>query len=115
MCSLQYFYKVLNNPTLVKELREIAIKEFSVENVLFWENYQLLQKMSKEFQLEYKNIISRDKNKSQMSQMSQFSFDSYYMNQMNYYQLVPNNDNNYDPQFPIPKQHMRYFISFYHM
>jgi len=51
--SIQYFYKVLNTPSLVNDLRDIAVKEFSVENVLFWENYQVLQIMIYRYQVEF--------------------------------------------------------------
>ncbi|OUM65098.1 hypothetical protein PIROE2DRAFT_7988 [Piromyces sp. E2] len=117
MCSIEYFYKVLNTPTLVGELRDIAIKQFSVENVLFWENYQILQKMSKEYQIENKRKIrnSNNDNNNNIS-MKQYNFESYYKQQMDGYQkAVPNDNVSFDSTLPIPQEHIRYFTLFYHM
>ncbi|ORX79731.1 hypothetical protein BCR32DRAFT_269313 [Anaeromyces robustus] len=45
--SIEYFYKLINDPIIIEELKEVAISEFSIENVLFWEAYRELMKLSK--------------------------------------------------------------------
>ncbi|KAG4083980.1 hypothetical protein H8356DRAFT_967078 [Neocallimastix lanati (nom. inval.)] len=114
MNSLQYFYKLLNTPSLVSELREIAIKEFSVENVLFWENYQILQKMVNKYYIEY----NKAKEFRDERIVTQYDFENYY-----FQQLQGNNNNSdgsmdnysYDPNMPIPDEILPYFTSFYYM
>jgi len=110
MNSLQYFYKVLNTPALINELKKIAIKEFSVENVLFWENYQLLKKMVYCYQLEYNKAIEMGDERL----VSQYDFEGYYQQIQNY--STSSQDNYvYDPSMLIPKEIMPYYMSFYHM
>jgi len=110
MSSLQFFYKVLNTPSLVNELRNIAVKEFSVENVLFWENYKILQEKSKNFQMFYNSEYPS------IRPSNQYNFDYYYyqLQQRNY---APEflNRGVYDPNMPIPKELFSLYISFYHM
>jgi len=45
--TMEYFYKLINDPIIIEELKEVAISEFSVENVLFWESYRELMKLTK--------------------------------------------------------------------
>ncbi|KAG4106393.1 hypothetical protein H8356DRAFT_1269392 [Neocallimastix lanati (nom. inval.)] len=45
MNTIEFFYRVLKHPSLVEELKTVAVQEFSVENVLFWENYCTLHKL----------------------------------------------------------------------
>jgi hypothetical protein len=45
--SIEYFYKLINDPIIIEELKEVAISEFSIENVLFWESYRELMNLSK--------------------------------------------------------------------
>ncbi|OUM56489.1 hypothetical protein PIROE2DRAFT_65507 [Piromyces sp. E2] len=110
MNSLQYFYKVLNTPSLVNELRSIAIKEFAVENVLFWENYQILKKMIYRYQIEYK----RAKEMGDENLVGQYDFEGYYQNIQNYTSSSEDNFS-YDSTMLIPQEIMPYFLSFYHM
>jgi hypothetical protein len=111
--SPQYFYKVLQTPSLVNELREIAIREFSVENVLFWESYKVLQKMIIRYQAEYQKA----KEIGNIESLNQYDFEKYYFQQM---QMQSYSDSSldgvtYDPTMPIPKELMKYFMSFYRM
>eukprot|EP00833_Pecoramyces_ruminatium_P001322 jgi/Orpsp1_1/1175354/evm.model.c7180000053503.1 len=110
MNSIQYFNKVLNTPSLVNELREIAIKEFSVENVLFWENYQILQKMVCRYHLEYKKA----KELCDENIVKEYDFENYYFQQLQNYSDNSFDDCSYDPNMPIPKEILPYFKSFYH-
>jgi hypothetical protein len=111
LSSMQYFYKVLNTPALVNELRDIAIKEFSVENVLFWENYQLLQKMVYRYQIEY----ARAKAMNDERYLAQYDFEGYYQQQLMSQQVTASMDSySYDPNMAIPRQIMPYFTSFYY-
>ncbi|KAL6609016.1 hypothetical protein LY90DRAFT_506715 [Neocallimastix californiae] len=92
LTSKKLFNKVLNTPSLVHDLRSIALKEFSVENVLFWENYQDLQNMN------YLNFI--DYNKSEESReesglLNQFYYE--YMDEPKHKQFYSTSSmNNYD-------------------
>jgi len=110
MSSLQFFYKVLNTPSLVNELRNIAVKEFSVENVLFWENYKVLQEKTKNYQMYYNNEFPS------LKPDNRYNFDYYYyqLQQKNYAPDFLNNEV-YDPNMPIPRELFSYYISFYHM
>jgi len=111
--SFQYFYKVLNTPTLVNDLREIAIKEFSAENVLFWENYQVLQLMIYRYQVEYNKAMD----KGDENLVSQYNFDEYYEHQMQSLSAssIEEADRNrsYDPNMIVPKEILPYYLTFY--
>ncbi|KAG4095522.1 hypothetical protein H8356DRAFT_1276326 [Neocallimastix lanati (nom. inval.)] len=107
--SIQYFYKVLNSPPLIEELRNIAIKEFSVENVLFWENYQVLQKMIYRYQIEFK----RAERIGNPKLISQYDFEGYYQQQLQTFSVSSMDDYSYDPNMPVPREIMPYYISFY--
>jgi len=108
--SIQYFYKVLNSPPLIEELRNIAIKELSVENVLFWENYQILQKMVYRYQIEYKKA----ERVGNPRLVSQYDFEGYYQQQIQSYSVSSMDDYSYDPNMPVPNEIMPYYINFYH-
>ena len=109
---MQYFYKVLNSPPLVEELKSIAIKEFSVENVLFWENYQVLQKMVYRYQIEYRKA----KELGDERIVGQYNFDEYYQQVQQNYQTSASMDGySYDPNMFVPKEIMKYYMYFYHM
>jgi len=107
--SIQYFYKVLNSPPLIEELRNIAIKEFSVENVLFWENYQVLQKMIYRYQIEFK----RAERIGNPKLISQYDFEGYYQQQLQTFSVSSMDDYSYDPNMPVPREILPYYVSFY--
>jgi len=107
--SMQYFYKVLNSPPLVEELKSIAIKEFSVENVLFWENYQVLQKMVYRYQIELKKA----ERIGNPMLISQYDFDNYYHQQIQSFSVSSMDDYSYDPYFPVPREILPYYQIFY--
>jgi len=110
--SLQYFYRVLNTPSLVNELKNIAIKEFSVENVLFWENYQILQKMVYRYQVEY----NKAKELGNEHMVMQYNFDAYYQQvQQNQQYSASMDEYSYDPNMQVPREIMKYYVSFYTM
>jgi len=109
--SLQYFYKILNTPALVNELRDIAIKTFSVENVLFWENYQILQRMVYRYQKELHKAIEM----GDETMVAQYDFDNYYQQQIKSNYATPSMDSySYDPTLIVPKEIYPYFKSFYY-
>ncbi|ORX45452.1 hypothetical protein BCR36DRAFT_299500 [Piromyces finnis] len=108
--SIQYFYKVLNSPPLIEELKSIAIKEFSVENVLFWENYQILQKMVYRYQIEFKKAERIGNPRL----VSQYDFEGYYQQQLQTFSVSSMDEYSYDPNMPVPRELMTYYISFYH-
>ncbi|KAL6597633.1 hypothetical protein U3516DRAFT_564477, partial [Neocallimastix sp. 'constans'] len=126
LSSINYFYRVLNTSSLVAELREIAIKEFSVENVLFWENYQLLRKMISRYQIEY----NKAKEMGDEKIISQYDFENFFQQQQQHpslstvsgsetgnengtYSLVE--ESSLDPRTPVPKEILPYYNSFYFM
>ncbi|OUM69437.1 hypothetical protein PIROE2DRAFT_57479 [Piromyces sp. E2] len=108
--SIQYFYKVLNSPPLIEELKSIAIKEFSVENVLFWENYQVLQKMVYRYQIEFKKA----ERVGNPRLVSQYDFEGYYQQQLQAFSVSSMDDYSYDPNMPVPRELMPYYVNFYH-
>lgn len=102
--SMQYFYKILNSPALVEELKSIAIQEFVVENVLFWENYCTLQSLVYRFRHkkgEFGEGSSGSHGKTYQDVYSQNSGNSH-------------DDESYDPNFPLMPQLVPYFNAFYH-
>jgi len=106
--TLQYFYKILNSPNLLEELKTIAIQEFSVENILFWENYCILRK--------YAIRISKKQNCN--TSFSNYKYDeinnSYYCLQDTYsHSSSSQDDANYNPSFPLVSQLKPYYNSFY--
>jgi len=111
MSSIQYFYKVLNTPSLVNELRDIAIKEFCVENVLFWENYQILQTMAYRYQIELKK--AQEQGDARI--LTQYDFEGYYQKQVQSFSVSSMDDYSYDPNTPVPKEILPYYTSFYYM
>jgi len=101
--TMQYFYKILNSQNLVEELKEIAIQEFVVENVLFWENYCLLQK-----------LVSRAKQRQEIIGESSGSHHQKILLQDIYSQNSSHDDDSYDPNYPLLPQLVPYFNAFYH-
>jgi len=102
--TMQYFYKILNSQNLVEELKAIAIQEFVVENVLFWENYCILQK-----------LVTRAKQKQETNGDS--SSNSHHQKltlQDIYSQNSSHDDDSYDPNYPLMPQLVPYFNAFYH-
>jgi len=105
--TMQYFYKILNSPNLVEELKAIAIQEFVVENVLFWENYCILQKLVT--RAKHKQYIS-DGDSSSNSHHGKFTFqDIYTQNSGN-----SHDEESYDPNYPLLPQLVPYYNAFYH-
>ena len=94
---------VLNSPNLVEELKEIAIQEFVVENVLFWENYCILQK-----------LVSRAKQRQDIIGESSGSHHQKTLLQDIYSQNSSHDDDSYDPNYPLLPQLVPYFNAFYH-
>lgn len=112
MCSIQYFYKVLNNPSLFNELKNIAIKEFSVENILFYENYTKLQKIVYRYELEQKRKNDLESDRT----VSPNNFESYYQQQTNNYPYnFSKKENLVDPNKPLPNEILPFYLSFYYM
>ncbi|ORX43441.1 hypothetical protein BCR36DRAFT_303844, partial [Piromyces finnis] len=107
--SIQYFYKVLNTPSLVDELRDIAIKEFSVENVLFWENYQILQTMVYRYQME----LAKAKEMGNEKLVSQYDFEGFYQKQVQSFSISSMDSYSYEPNMPVPNEILPYYTSFY--
>ncbi|ORX87558.1 hypothetical protein BCR32DRAFT_240035 [Anaeromyces robustus] len=109
--SIQYFYKILNTPSLLNQLRDIAIKEFSVENILFYENYRVLQKMVFRYQSEY----NKAKETGNENEEIQYNFEEYYQEQIQSITTSSMDSVSYDPTMPVPKELKSYFTSFYEM
>ncbi|KAG4084634.1 hypothetical protein H8356DRAFT_1088630 [Neocallimastix lanati (nom. inval.)] len=106
--TIQYFLKILNSPNLVEELKSIAIQEFVVENILFWENYCILQKLvtkakHKQFNGEFESSGSSDHHGKLLTQ------DIYSQNSGN-----SHDEESYDPNYPLLPQLVPYFNAFYH-
>jgi len=99
--TMRHFYKILNSPNLVEELKAIAIQDFMVENVLFWENYCILQR-----------LVSRAKQKQESDSNSHHQkfalVDIYSQNSGSH------DDDSYDPNYPLLPQLVPYFNAFYH-
>jgi len=107
--SKQFFNKVLNNPTLVNELRKIAIKEFSVENVLFWENYQILQNMNYRYYIEYKKAEEM----GDVRLIDQYDFEGYYQEQIQSYTTSTMDNYSYNQNVQVPDTILPYYNRFY--
>ncbi|ORX87565.1 hypothetical protein BCR32DRAFT_289221 [Anaeromyces robustus] len=109
--SKTYFNKVLNNSSLVNELRNIAIKEFSVENILFWENYKILQNMN------YRHYVESKKAEEigDISLLNQYDFEGYYQQQVQSFTTPTSIMENYsyDSNIPVPKEIIPYYKRFF--
>jgi len=110
--SREYFYKVLNTPSLVYQLRDIAIKEFSVENVLFWENYNVLKSLVTRYFVEYKKAEEM----GNVELIEQYDFDGYYHQQIQSYSSYSRSSldgYSYDSKVYVPKKIIPYYDRFY--
>ncbi|ORX87564.1 hypothetical protein BCR32DRAFT_240042 [Anaeromyces robustus] len=105
----EYFSKVLDDPSLVNELRNIAIKEFSAENVLFWENYKVLQNMNYRYYVESKKAEEM----GDMRLLDQYDFEGYYQQQIKSYTTPTIQNITYDSNIPVPKEINPYYQRFY--
>ncbi|ORX78808.1 hypothetical protein BCR32DRAFT_328393 [Anaeromyces robustus] len=111
--SMQYFYKILNSPTLVEELKNIAIQEFVVENVLFWENYCTLHKLVARAKRKHENNRGYE-GSSNVSGGDRYRYGYGYMHEYGNHSSSSPDDESYDPNFPLIPQLVPYFNSFYH-
>jgi len=115
--TIESFYKVLNTPSLVEELKIVAIQEFSVENILFWENYCLLHKLVGRVLRRMKE--AKEEGKTEMD---------YVRSSLIMHDILSNNDNSYsgsgsasyyddityNPEIPIHYQLIPYYDTFYY-
>jgi len=106
--ELQYFYKVIKQPELVEELKAIAIQEFCVENVLFWENYCLLHKLVTRVTKHHKEVGGTIDN------YDLFSLQDIMYNENSTFSIEQQSDGSYDPEYPLLPQLVPYFNSFYY-
>jgi len=100
---------VLNTPSLVYQLRNIAIKEFSVENVLFWENYNVLKSLVTRYFIEYKKAEEM----GNVDLLEQYDFDGYYHQQIQSYSRSSLDSYSYDSKIQVPKKIVPYYDRFY--
>jgi len=106
--EMEYFQKILRTPEIVEELKVVAVQEFTVENVLFWENYCLLHQLAEKVVQHQKQhgdiddsenmfllqeIISRSQNTASSSSQREWFCES---------------------KMPVPSQLLPYFNSFYY-
>ncbi|ORX59166.1 hypothetical protein BCR36DRAFT_579791 [Piromyces finnis] len=106
--ELQYFYKVLQQPELVEELKAIAIQEFSVENILFWENYSLLHKLIIRVTKHHKEVGGSIDN------YDMFSLQDIMYSENSTSSSSNRSEGTYDPNYPLLPQLVPYFNSFYY-
>ncbi|OUM64918.1 hypothetical protein PIROE2DRAFT_8134 [Piromyces sp. E2] len=109
----EYFNKVLNTPSLVYLLRNIAVKEFSAENVLFWENYQILQNMNYRHYNESKKAEDLNGDVSNARLISQYDYDGYYQQQIQSVATDAMTQYAYDPSTPVPKEILPFYQNFF--
>jgi len=95
----------LNSPNLVEELKAIAIQDFVVENVLFWENYCTLQKLV--VRAKQKQDINADSSSS--SHHQKINLQDIYSNNSG-----SHDEESYDPNYPLMPQLVPYYNAFYH-
>jgi len=107
--SKEIFNKVLNTPALLNELRNISIKEFSAENVLFWENYQVLQKLNYRYYCEYKKAEEMGDTRL----INDYDFESFYQEQLQSYTTTAMDNYSYNPEAQVPKELIPYYERFY--
>jgi len=112
MHSLEFFKKVLKQQSLVEELKSIAIQEFSVENILFWENYCILHKMVDRVVNRFNDVDIADKD---IEYYPLFSLEDlmYTPSQSESVSSVVE-DGSYNPNLPILPQLQPYFDTFYY-
>ncbi|ORX78807.1 hypothetical protein BCR32DRAFT_269858 [Anaeromyces robustus] len=97
--TIEYIYIVLNSPSLVEELKVIAIQEFEVENVIFWENYCTLHK-----------LVAHARKKQEIGDSSSGSRISHD----HPYSQSSSDAESYDPNYPLLPKLVPYYNAFYH-
>ncbi|ORX83564.1 hypothetical protein BCR32DRAFT_291890 [Anaeromyces robustus] len=102
--TIEYFYKVLNTPSMVEQLKTIAIRLFSVENVLFWENYCTLHKITSRVKSRYEHHNHKSK------ALGAFLLDS----STNSESSITMEEESYDPNYPLLEELIPYYKSFYY-
>ncbi|KAG4093933.1 hypothetical protein H8356DRAFT_948024 [Neocallimastix lanati (nom. inval.)] len=115
--TIEFFYKVLNTPSLLEELKVVAVQEFSVENVLFWENYCLLHKLVSRVIRRMREAKNEDKMEMDYIRSSLILQDIISNNSSSYSGSGSANvydDITYSPEIPIQYQLIPYFDAFYY-
>ncbi|ORX43438.1 hypothetical protein BCR36DRAFT_460764 [Piromyces finnis] len=108
--SKELFNKVLNTPVLINELRNISVKEFSAENVLFWENYQVLQKLNYRYYCEYKKA----EESGDIRLIDDYDFEGLDQEQIQAAYTTSAMDNySYNPNAQVPKGLLPYYERFF--
>ncbi|KAG4103069.1 hypothetical protein H8356DRAFT_982673 [Neocallimastix lanati (nom. inval.)] len=107
--SKEAFKEVLKTPTFVYQLRNIAIKEFSVENVLFWENYKILQNMNHRYFVETKKAEEL----GNVNLVDLYDFEGYYQEQIQYYNTTVEDSYSYNSNLSVPAAIIPYYDQFY--
>jgi len=105
--ELEHFHKVLRQAELLEELKDIAIREFSVENILFYENYRLLHKLVIRVTKHHKEEGDTMDNYGEMYSLQDIIHDSTLSNSNR-------SEGTYDPGYPLLPQLEPYFNSFYY-
>jgi len=110
--SKETFLKVLSTPKFVEELKDIAIQEFSVENVLFWENYCTLQNLVRHVVAHHQSQDDGDKS---IEYYGLLSMEDIFYSDPSEGDItsVIYDDESYDPRYPILPQLLPYFNNFY--
>ncbi|ORX77344.1 hypothetical protein BCR32DRAFT_283267 [Anaeromyces robustus] len=113
--NLQYFYSILQSPAFMDELKSIALQEFVAEDILFWENYCTLQKITnrsiKRYEERYNN------NNNNRNPFNMYNNNNYIHNyySINDYNLNLENNHIDNPYYPILPDLLPYYNVFYHI
>jgi len=105
--EIEHFQKVLRSPEMVEELKTVAVQEFCVENVLFWENYCLLHSLFEEI-VKRENELGEGEDSANQLLLQNIINDSYTFSSS--FQET----RSYTSDRPVTPQLLPYFNTFYY-
>ncbi|ORX77346.1 hypothetical protein BCR32DRAFT_270709 [Anaeromyces robustus] len=120
--TIQYFYKILESPSFMEELKNIAVQEFVAQNILFWKNYCTLRRITIRSIIRYEERYGNqntynNNNKYKYKNYNDYNnYNNYYLNDnKDYSNLNSNSEFNFinNPYYPILPELLPYYNAFY--
>jgi len=105
--EIEHFQKILRSPDMVEELKAVAVQEFCVENVLFWENYCLLHSLFEEI-VKRENELGEGEDSANQLLLQNIINDSYT------FSSSLQDSRSYTSDRPVSPQLLPYFNTFYY-
>ncbi|ORX77345.1 hypothetical protein BCR32DRAFT_248011 [Anaeromyces robustus] len=111
--TIEYFYKILESPIFMEELKNIAVQEFVVQDILFWENYCTLHKITA------RSIIKFEERNSIYSNNNNYNYNDnhhhHHYSHRNSSHSSIESGHIYIPYYPILPELLPYYYAFCHI